>query len=57
MRPGIKRLIAISENKEAQLKSEQTLEHQQLIKSWVKSNYLRSSVALGVGLAGLWVSQ
>lgn len=56
MMPGIKRLIAISEDEEVQEKTEQTLEHRQLMIRWVKQNYLRSTAALVSGLVGLWAS-
>lgn len=56
MMPGINRLSVISEDKRIQEKSEQTLEHRQLMIRWVKQNYVRTAAALGSGLAGICAS-
>lgn len=56
MLPGIERLVVISENDEMQRKSEQTLEHRQLLRSWVNQNYVRCAAALASGLVGAWAS-
>ena len=53
MRPGISRLQAISENKEVILKSEQTLEHRQLLIRWVKQNYVAVVLQLVSGFVAL----
>lgn len=54
MMPGIKRLIAISESPEAQEKSEQDLEHRQLLRGWVIHNYVRTVMYVVGGGLGLW---
>lgn len=56
MMPGIKRLIAISDDRRIQEKSEQTLEHRQLMIRSVKQNYIRSAAAFASGLLGLLAS-
>ena len=57
MMPGINRLIEIADSgTQVQDKVEQTLEHRQLMVRWVKETYVRSVLALGAGLAGLWAS-
>lgn len=56
MLPGITRLIQISEDREVQSKSEQTLEHRQLLKKWVAQNYVRSVLFLTSGFVGLWAT-
>lgn len=53
MGPGVKRLQQIEENKQATLKSEQSLEHRQLMTRWVRQNYFAvlfsfASAAVGV---------
>ena len=54
MMPGVRRLVEISRCKGQLDKSEQTLEHRQLLKSWVWQNYVRSLFVLAAGGIGLW---
>lgn len=57
MMPGIERLIQIADSgRQVQDKVDQTLEHGQLMIRWVNETYVRSALALGAGLAGLWAS-
>lgn len=56
MMPSMKRLVAISEDEKLLAKTEQTLEHRQLLTQWVNQNYLRVGVALASGLLGLYAS-
>ena len=54
MMPGIKKLLGISEDKAKQTKSDQNLEHRQLLKTWVAQNYFRASLFLTGGLVGFY---
>ncbi|CAK3928674.1 Hypothetical predicted protein [Lecanosticta acicola] len=54
MMGGSKRLLAISESVEEQNKSEQTLEHRQLFKSWAFHNHVRNLLYTVGGFASLW---
>ena len=57
MMPGINRLVEIADGgKDVQRKAEQTLEHRQLMISWVNETYVRSAMAFLAGFAGLWAS-
>lgn len=56
MMEGIQRLEEISRDERLQRKSEQTLEHRQLLKKWAAGNFVRSALMFGAGVAGLWVS-
>lgn len=56
MMPSMKRLVAISEDEKLLARTEQTLEHRQLLVQWVNQNYLRVGVALASGLLGLWAT-
>lgn len=57
MMPGIKRLLEISEaNAAVQSKVEQTLEHRQLLKTWVAQNFLRAGLYFVGGLAGMYAT-
>ena len=57
MMPGVNRLIEIAEGGNQVLrKAEQTLEHRQLMASWVRDTYGRSALAFLAGFAGLWAS-
>lgn len=53
MVPGIGRLMAISEDKDVMLKSEQNLEHRQLLIRWVKQNYVTVTLKLVSGVVAL----
>lgn len=54
MLPGIQRLIAISESQAEQEKSDKTLEHRELLKSWSFWNGVRAVLYLGSGGMSLW---
>ena len=56
MMPGIRKLIAISDDKAMQDICEETGEHVKLLRNWIWQNYVRSVVVLGAGLVGLWAS-
>ena len=57
MMPGIKRLMALASADKGVLdKSEQTLEHRQLMTRWVKQNFVRTAVLLVGSVAGLWAT-
>ena len=56
MFPGIERIEAISKDEKMQKRSEQTLEHRQLMIKWIKQNFVRTAMATVGGLAGLWAS-
>ena len=53
MVPGVRRLQQISEKKEVLLKSEQSLEHRQLLIRWVKQNYVSVMLQLVSGVVAL----
>ncbi|KAK6439425.1 hypothetical protein LTR95_004373 [Oleoguttula sp. CCFEE 5521] len=53
MMPGIKRLLAISEDEKLQHKCGGSGEHTYLLKKWVGQNYVRASFFLIAGLIGL----
>lgn len=53
MLPGIRRIFTIDQNKQVQLKSEQTLEHRQKMIRFVKQNYVTVALYIVSALAGL----
>ncbi|KAK3071717.1 hypothetical protein LTR53_008146 [Teratosphaeriaceae sp. CCFEE 6253] len=53
MSSGIKRLIAISEDRTMQEKATADLEHRQLLSQWMSQNYVRVALYVGAGLAAL----
>jgi len=50
---GIKRLLAISEDKKLQEKATANLEHRQLLSRWVTQNYVRAALYAVAGVAAL----
>lgn len=56
MKPGISRLIAISEDKALQLKTEETGEASKLLQAWVMQNWFRASLSFAGGMAGLYAA-
>ena len=53
MRSGVNRLLAISEQDKVMLKTEQNLEHRQLLIRWVKQNYVAVMLQLASGVVAL----
>ena len=53
MAKGINRLVKISEDEKVARKSEQNLEHRQLLKRWVSQSYVMVALQLFSGVTGL----
>ncbi|KAK5677470.1 hypothetical protein LTS10_010042 [Elasticomyces elasticus] len=53
MNSGIKRLIAISEDKAKQEKATANLEHRQLLSKWITQNYMRAGFFFVAGVAAM----
>ncbi|KAF2164759.1 hypothetical protein M409DRAFT_24664 [Zasmidium cellare ATCC 36951] len=56
MWPGIKRLMEMEGDERAMEKSEQTLEHVQLLRAWVRGNWVRTGAYAVSGGLGLWAA-
>lgn len=56
MGPGIKRLIEMEGDDKVLDKSEQTLEHEQSLRSWVRGNFVRTGLYTLSGAVGLWAA-
>lgn len=56
MGPGIKRLIEMEGDVKVLEKSEQTLEHEQLLRRWVRGNFVSTALYILSGGVGLWAA-